>query len=157
MEFTAKAMADANEMPVLRVPVRNTVLRYEGRLLSAPQWLVFWDRYVALSDRYTALKDMTVSAGRRQLVALERETHLFYIEYLRTVFPPKRFLFWAPDPVKLLARGHPSNLREAFDAFFSLQARAMGRSAPTSPSLETDLATPTTNSLGSTVEPPVSG
>lgn len=142
MEFTAKARSDANELPVLHLPVGSTTLRYEGRLLDAETWLVFWERYVTLSERYAKFKDLTdapASVIQRALVLLERESHALYVDYLRAVFPKNDWLFWVPDVVQRLARGHPTNLREAFDAFFSLQARAMGHGGLT----RTSPATPT--------------
>jgi hypothetical protein len=127
-QFTATAMLEANEQPVLRYGR----FVYEGRILSAPEWLVFWDRYLELMDAIRS-----ASEDLRAISGLQRRTLTLQLEYLRAVFPRSRYRFWAPDPVKLLTRGHPKDLRDAFDAFFSLQARAMGHATPTTNSPRT--------------------
>lgn len=149
VEFTVQAMQDATEEPVLHLGR----LVYRGRVLSAQEWFPFWDRYAALGDRYRALMDDPGRATSSAVVELSRVANRLHLDYLRAVFPSRRFRFWAPDPVARLARGHPKQLRDAFDAFFSLQARAMGLTAPRTespPDNPSALPTDGTSSSGST-------
>lgn len=134
MDYTAKALSDANEEPALTIGR----FRYIGRLLSAPEWFTFWDRYLDLAEQIDALKTVDEKAKARALVKLERASHTLRLDYLRAVFPKHRFRWWAPDPVKTLEKSHPRAVREAFDAFFSLQARAMGSVSPEIPTDGTD-------------------
>lgn len=149
MTFTAHAMAEAQEEPQLRLGH----LLYRGRILSAAEWLVFWDRYLDLSDAFASLLAAPGGVDQRALLALEQRSHALRLDYLRAVFPRWRFRFWAPDPVQQLARGHPRDLREAFDSFFSLQARMMYPArTPDAPTAAAPLPSPT---AGTPSPPPI--
>lgn len=127
--FTADAMQQAQEEPELRIGN----LRYVGRILSAPEWLVFWERYADIGEAFAKLRATPDAVTERTIVTLEKQALALHLDYLRAVFPTSRFRFWAPDPVKVLARGHPRDIKGAFDAFFSLQARAMHPPDPRRP------------------------
>lgn len=144
-EFSAAARRAAYEEPVLRYGR----FVYRGRVLSAEEWFPFWDEYLDLVDAAKAMSN-AAEPQLKELAALERRSHDLRLRYLRTVFPTGRFRFWAPDPIAQLQRAHPQEMRDAFHAFFSLQARAMGLAEPKIESPQTPPTTDGTSSNAST-------
>lgn len=118
--FTAQLMAEAHEEPVLRLDTGSQVLTFHGRVLSAPQWFPFLERYQELGRRAAASEG---DEDSRDVAAQLRAQHQLHVDYLRAVFPKSRFRWWAPDPVKLLEHGHPRRLAETFERFFAHQVR----------------------------------
>jgi hypothetical protein len=107
--FNADTRAAALAVPTLTIGG----LRYRGRILSAAEWLPWYERYLEL-----AKKD-----GKS--MAVVRERLAFYRAYMATVFPRHTLRFWAPDPARLLERQPGNMLAEAFTDFFSLQLSAI--------------------------------
>lgn len=91
--------------------------RYRGRVLSMAEWLPFYEQALAVD----AMPD-----GPAQL----RAYHQLYVRFLAAVFPTRRYSFWAPNPVKALARAPGRTLEEAFARFFSHQLRMLRLHAP---------------------------
>lgn len=112
-EYNA-TLAEAHEEPVLRIGS----LVFRGRLLSIEDWLPFYERQVALEKE----NDEKKKAGQAPNIRAALE---LWVDYLRTIFPRRRFNWFAPDPVEWL-RKHDTQLREAYYRFFFLQARALG-------------------------------
>ena len=116
VSFDADALAAANEEPTLTL----AGYVYHGRLLSAPEWFLWRDRALALYARATSAP-ATVP---------EAEELALYQAFFKDVFPRRRFRFWAPDPVPVLMAQPLGLVREAYQRFFLLQARANGVTGP---------------------------
>jgi hypothetical protein len=107
--FNADAYTEALEEPTLRIGN----LLYRGRLLSLPEWLPVAAQLDAIGTRQRNGEDVPID-----------ETIQIYRKYLRLVFPRRRFLFWAPDPVAALFCMPWGVVTEAISRFFVLQALA---------------------------------
>lgn len=114
--FDADVLAAALEEPTLTVGR----FRYRGRVLAMMEWLPYWERELELQTRAKLVADQ--AAGVRLLA--DRLT--LARDYLRAVFPRRRYTFWAPDPVKALAATPGRALEEAFARFFIHQATVLG-------------------------------
>lgn len=148
--FDADALAAAQEAPTLTVGG----YLYRGRLLSIEEWLPWWERLLAIqAERAKARREEVM--GERG--ASFRKLNEFYRDYLRLVFPRRRYRWWAPDPVKHLLSQPFSVVEDAIACFFFLQARAtfgadaMPQSQPIQPAPPGTSSPPATASaLGAT-------
>lgn len=124
--FDADAMEAAQTEPTLTVGS----LVYRGRLLSAPEWFLWNERYAHVME--------SVREGRMGAADLLG----FYRMYFANLFPWYRRKFWAPDPTVVLMAKTFAVIQETFTHFFRLQALANGvhpkdletMSTPSSPS-----------------------
>jgi hypothetical protein len=132
--FNADTRAAALAVPTLTIGG----LRYRGRILSAAEWLPWYERYLELAKKDG--KSMTVV----------RERLAFYRAYMATVFPRHTLRFWAPDPARLLERQPGNMLAEAFTAFFSLQLSAIVGAESEAEPTEPPSPAPGNTSSGST-------
>jgi hypothetical protein len=114
--FNADAIAAAQEAPMLTVGG----LLYRGRLLSIEQWLPYWERMQDMDRRHSGVAGVPAP----DMPAALRERARFFREYLRAVFPPGSYRFWAPDPVEHLMRKPFQVIESMVGFFFILQARA---------------------------------
>lgn len=131
--FDADAYLATQEVPVIVVGA----LVYRGRLLSLLEWLPIAEAIDALDERQKA-------GGK----VPPREFIRVYRKYLRMVFPRRRFVFWAPDPVAELFKLPWGAVTEAIRSFFALQAQA---SRPRkSPSTSGTDSAPSTRPAGET-------
>lgn len=135
---SSEALAGALEEPTLVVGI----LRFRGRILSIEEWLPFFERQVALEKLIA-----DGPKGGRGAAEILRASLALWIDYLRAVFPRRRYNWFAPDPVDQLRKAPGAALREAYYRFFFLQARAIGWDVA---SLETPPATPGISSPAST-------
>lgn len=113
--FRADTLAAANQEPHLALHG----MAFHGRLLSIVDWLPFWERYVATQ------KAIEVAIADKRLPDLRPSTQL-WIDFLRAIFPKDGRRWFAPDPVKLLAKEPGTVLRDTFNHFFFHQARSVG-------------------------------
>lgn len=142
--FDADEMAAAQVAPTLRVGG----YLYRGRLLSIEEWLPWWERLLAIQAERRAAAD--TDGGSSERGASFRRLNAFYRDYLRVVFPRRRYRWWAPDPVKHLMRQPFTVVEEAIAGFFFLQARAtFGADAMPKPK-QIPTAPPGTDSLPAT-------